>query len=227
MIYPSTVDAHSAAVKLPGMNFNMLPGLRRPTDFSVSSILGTNVSPSTESSPVRPGAWSNAGNSTPGTRFPVNRDILAAEVLMSQQQQVAAMRGMDGSAVDPADSTDDAAVELEGMDLWEQFHDIGTEMVITKCGRYAHLIVTHKNKNKICVIELIPIIRGLILLGYRTANSLLIRIKCSCTFSCLSFYLLEARYFIFLMYFLCEIDSLLSDNFNKVVVYIVSSGDTE
>ena len=33
------------------------------------------------------------------------------------------------------DACDDGQVELESMDLWEKFHDIGTEMVITKCGR--------------------------------------------------------------------------------------------
>lgn len=31
--------------------------------------------------------------------------------------------------------TDDPKVELEGKDLWDQFHQFGTEMVITKSGR--------------------------------------------------------------------------------------------
>jgi hypothetical protein len=31
---------------------------------------------------------------------------------------------------------DDPKVELDSKDLWEQFHKIGTEMVITKSGRY-------------------------------------------------------------------------------------------
>lgn len=30
---------------------------------------------------------------------------------------------------------DDPKVELEGKDLWEQFNNVGTEMVITKSGR--------------------------------------------------------------------------------------------
>ena len=30
---------------------------------------------------------------------------------------------------------DDPKVELENQDLWQKFHDIGTEMVITKTGR--------------------------------------------------------------------------------------------
>ena len=31
--------------------------------------------------------------------------------------------------------SDDPAVKLEASQLWEQFHHIGTEMVITKSGR--------------------------------------------------------------------------------------------
>lgn len=33
---------------------------------------------------------------------------------------------------------DDPKVELEGRELWEQFHLLGTEMVITKSGRSVH-----------------------------------------------------------------------------------------
>ena len=36
-----------------------------------------------------------------------------------------------------SDVMDDPKVELEGKDLWKNFHEIGTEMVITKSGRYA------------------------------------------------------------------------------------------
>ena len=36
------------------------------------------------------------------------------------------------------DVHDDPKVELEGKDLWEAFHKCGTEMVITKSGRYVH-----------------------------------------------------------------------------------------
>ena len=99
------------------MNFNLLPGFRRPTDFSVSSILGTNNSDS--------------------VRLPKLPDMLAAEAMLGQHQL--ALRGLENPRGSPPDSsadiTDDANVELESMDLWEQFHEIGTEMVITKCGR--------------------------------------------------------------------------------------------
>lgn len=29
-------------------------------------------------------------------------------------------------------------VVLEGRDLWDRFNDLGTEMIITKCGRYVY-----------------------------------------------------------------------------------------
>jgi hypothetical protein len=40
-------------------------------------------------------------------------------------------------SIDPAENEvhDDPKVELDGKDLWEQFHKYGTEMVITKSGR--------------------------------------------------------------------------------------------
>ena len=38
------------------------------------------------------------------------------------------------SGVDP-DVKDDPSAELEGLELWKQFHKLGTEMVITKSGR--------------------------------------------------------------------------------------------
>jgi hypothetical protein len=40
--------------------------------------------------------------------------------------------------MDPPESEihDDPKVELEGKELWDQFHNIGTEMVITKSGRF-------------------------------------------------------------------------------------------
>ena len=41
---------------------------------------------------------------------------------------------------------DDPKVELENSDLWRKFHDIGTEMVITKTGRLAWQPVLIKKK---------------------------------------------------------------------------------
>lgn len=140
MIYPTPVDGHSAAKLQSNMNFSLLPGLRRPTDFSVSSILGNSESTTVNS------MWP-AGRMPPGLpqmhgKLP---DMIAAEMM---QHQLSMRTAIDNSATQQpttehttpgsvsTEGSDDGQVELESMDLWEQFHDIGTEMVITKCGRY-------------------------------------------------------------------------------------------
>lgn len=41
---------------------------------------------------------------------------------------------------------DDPKVTLEGRDLWEKFHKLGTEMVITKSGRYDSHFLQNKKK---------------------------------------------------------------------------------
>lgn len=38
-------------------------------------------------------------------------------------------------AEDECDRGKEVAVELQGTDLWNRFHEIGTEMIITKAGR--------------------------------------------------------------------------------------------
>jgi len=40
-----------------------------------------------------------------------------------------------GNETEDDDGPDDAKVDLENMDLWDSFHQFGTEMVITKTGR--------------------------------------------------------------------------------------------
>ena len=41
--------------------------------------------------------------------------------------------GVAGGSNNPA--TKDIKVTLEGRELWQKFHEIGTEMIITKAGR--------------------------------------------------------------------------------------------
>lgn len=49
---------------------------------------------------------------------------------------------------------DEPKVYLEASDLWRQFHKCGTEMVITKSGRYSKcLILTHGWKVLLCLTE--------------------------------------------------------------------------
>jgi len=54
-----------------------------------------------------------------------------------------ATSGLRGVACSPSDAdepaastADDPKVELDSRELWERFHELGTEMVITKSGRY-------------------------------------------------------------------------------------------
>ena len=138
MIYSAPVDGHSAVKLQSNMNFNLLSGLRRPTDFSVSSILGNTDN-------------STGSNMWPTGRLPPNLpslhsklpDMLAAEMMQHQLSMRAGIENAAQSATTESttpgsassDASDDGQVELERMDLWEKFHDIGTEMVITKCGR--------------------------------------------------------------------------------------------
>ena len=43
--------------------------------------------------------------------------------------------GVDAVTSAEREMSDSPRVELDGRELWEQFHEIGTEMVITKSGR--------------------------------------------------------------------------------------------
>ena len=52
---------------------------------------------------------------------------------------------------DEADVQDDPAVELESKELWEKFHAMDTEMVITKSGRYCLSIIYLKNEWNIII----------------------------------------------------------------------------
>lgn len=64
--------------------------------------------------------------------------LLASE-LFQHQDPYSALRGVGvapplDTGVDP-DIKDDPKADLEGLDLWKEFHKLGTEMVITKSGR--------------------------------------------------------------------------------------------
>lgn len=61
----------------------------------------------------------------------LGRNPLGADMLHSLGSRH--LRGMEPPETEVHD---DPKVELEGKDLWDQFHNIGTEMVITKSGRY-------------------------------------------------------------------------------------------
>lgn len=68
-----------------------------------------------------------------GTPYTTAEDVVLAAVAAHQHHP--AMRPL--RALQPEDDgvVDDPKVTLEGKELWEKFHKLGTEMVITKSGR--------------------------------------------------------------------------------------------
>lgn len=69
-----------------------------------------------------------------GTPYTTAEDVVLASVAAHQLHP--AMRPL--RALQPEDDgvVDDPKVTLEGKELWEKFHKLGTEMVITKSGRF-------------------------------------------------------------------------------------------
>ena len=92
-----------------------------PADFSVSSLLGQ--SPYLPLGPGYPLGLPKLGHygHPPGHHPGSSADDLRPRTLPPDDDGV----------------VDDPKVTLEGRDLWEKFHKLGTEMVITKSGRSA------------------------------------------------------------------------------------------
>ena len=61
----------------------------------------------------------------------------AAHQLQQQAAHQAAVQGAAAASdeIEENSEPDDPKADLENHGLWEQFHQIGTEMVITKTGR--------------------------------------------------------------------------------------------
>lgn len=122
----------------------------RPTDYSVSSILAATG----HQAYLQPGGGGGShhgaalglGPTSPLfaklPHHPVGNPgavrampLSTGDVLLPHHQGVMSrtFRGLDS----PGDSNvqDDPKVELDAKELWERFHELGTEMVITKSGR--------------------------------------------------------------------------------------------
>jgi hypothetical protein len=72
-----------------------------------------------------------------GTPYTTAEDVVLAAAVAAhqhQQQHHPAMRPLRSYPEDDG-VDDDPKVTLEGKELWEKFHKLGTEMVITKSGR--------------------------------------------------------------------------------------------
>ncbi|CAO1437318.1 unnamed protein product [Diamesa tonsa] len=96
--------------------------LPRPTDFSVSSLLTAGIP-------------SQASQNTQSPAQPTA--AVAAHQHHQQQQHQQHHQAMRPIRTYPEEDgvDDDPKVTLEGKELWEKFHNLGTEMVITKSGR--------------------------------------------------------------------------------------------
>uniref|UniRef100_A0A8D9E1C3 Optomotor-blind protein n=1 Tax=Cacopsylla melanoneura TaxID=428564 RepID=A0A8D9E1C3_9HEMI len=123
--------------------------LNRPTDFSVSSLIGasTNSSTSSSSSAAMPPGYPYPVGCYPGLLpklppphpYTTAEDVVLAAAAANHHLHAAHHPAMVRPlrAIQPEDDgvVDDPKVTLEGKDLWEKFHKLGTEMVITKSGR--------------------------------------------------------------------------------------------
>lgn len=123
----------------------------RPTDYSVSSILAA-----TGHQAYLSGGGGGGGGGPHGAALglgptsplfaklphhPVGNpgavramSLSTGDVLLPHQSVMSrTFRGLDS----PGDSSvqDDPKVELDANELWKRFHELGTEMVITKSGR--------------------------------------------------------------------------------------------
>ena len=105
--------------------------LHRPSDYgSMNSLLAAqaNYLPTFAAGFQHPGL---ASSILPKLQQSMARSITPADLLGYQH-----LRPIRSLEPPEAEVQDDPKVELEGRELWEQFHEIGTEMVITKSGRY-------------------------------------------------------------------------------------------
>lgn len=50
----------------------------------------------------------------------------------------------------------DVECRLETKDLWDKFHELGTEMIITKTGRYVH-VPNYAGFPTACIVEILII----------------------------------------------------------------------
>lgn len=129
--------------------------LQRPTDFSVSSLLTANAAgangPTGATTVPHPAAYPFTLSSTPIGCYPgllpklappshpytTAEDVVLATTAAAHHHHHHPGMVRPLRPLQPEDDgvVDDPKVTLEGKDLWEKFHKLGTEMVITKSGR--------------------------------------------------------------------------------------------
>jgi T-box protein 2 len=123
--------------QIPGREANMaynpfLLGLHRPADYSMNSILAAAQSQymSGAGGIAHPAAM--PPSILPKLQQTVARSVNPADMFLGAHHIPRPLRTLEPPE---QDVHDDPKVELESKELWEQFHKLGTEMVITKSGR--------------------------------------------------------------------------------------------
>lgn len=103
----------------------------RPAEFPVSAFLSAaqpsffpalTLPPGSLGKPIAEQAFAAAAEARLNT--------------LGHHQQAAHLRSLKGFESAEEEAEDDPKVTLEAKELWDQFHKIGTEMVITKSGRW-------------------------------------------------------------------------------------------
>ncbi|XP_039910308.2 T-box transcription factor TBX15 [Hirundo rustica] len=100
-------------------------------DLSMESLspngqLGDNEDP-TQCLDLNPDSEQSTGSDT---------EVLAERTSCSFGSHSDLTSGGSGPQPPPPSSMEEIQVELQCADLWKRFHDIGTEMIITKAGRW-------------------------------------------------------------------------------------------
>jgi len=161
--------------------FNPFMFAPRPTDYSVNSILsgcGSGSGSSHHPGPMYlggslpphhhhphhhamslyghgqgvppPSMMVHHGGGPPGRVMLSSEDALMQRSFRSMHESPVEANG-DGTPGSGA-VHDDPKVELDSKDLWEQFYELGTEMVITKSGRYVTTFFI-----QLCTIDIVHI----------------------------------------------------------------------
>ncbi|KAK8772948.1 hypothetical protein V5799_012523 [Amblyomma americanum] len=127
---------------LPGATASSSPPARSPSDFSMHSILSQQppylplgLPPHAAVFGAAPQLFAGGPKLMPPHHAPP--PSLGAQAQLTPEELMAARHLRPPPGFEPEEDgvQDDPKVNLEGKDLWGRFHELGTEMIITKSGR--------------------------------------------------------------------------------------------
>lgn len=118
----------------------LMPAVRpTPQDFSVHSLLGGAQPPYLPALAGFPASLFPKLH--PGAAGPCP-PLTAEDLLAAAHRGAPLLRPPPGLEPEDDGVQDDPKVTLESKELWERFHTFGTEMVITKSGRYVRSVLS-------------------------------------------------------------------------------------